>query len=153
MGFGNASFVSANSYVPYRIDFENYSTATAPAQNVTVSDFLSTDFDWSTFQLTDVGFGDTLISIPPNTQHFQTTRSMTYNGQTFDVLIELGIRLATGEVYAIFQSVDPNTGLPPDVLTGFLPPEDGTGRGLGHLSYSVKPVAGLPTGREIRNIR
>ena len=46
--------------------------------------------------------------------------------------------LDTGEVYATFQSVNPLTGLPTDVLTGFLPPEDGTRRGSGYVSYIIK---------------
>ena len=40
----------------------------------------------------------------------------------------------------------------PDVLTGFLPPEDGTGRGMGYFSYVIDPAANLPTGTEIRNV-
>ena len=40
----------------------------------------------------------------------------------------------------------------PDALTGFLPPEDGTGRGQGFISYIVEPKTGLPTGATIRNI-
>jgi len=167
LSFGPEHFVALNRDISFKVEFENYGPgtvdangelapssrwATAPAQNVTISDFLSADFDWQTFVLTEVGFGDTLIAIPPNTQHYQTSRSMTFNGNTFDVLIEMGIRFETGEVYAIFQSIDPDTQLPPEVLTGFLPPEDGTGRGMGHFSYTVKPVAGLPTGHEIRNV-
>jgi len=42
--------------------------------------------------------------------------------------------------------------LPPDVLTGFLPPEDGTGRGMGYIGYMVDPRASLPTGTPIRNV-
>jgi hypothetical protein len=38
------------------------------------------------------------------------------------------------------------------VLTGFLPPEDGTGRGQGYFSFTVEPKAGLVTGTEIRNV-
>jgi hypothetical protein len=38
------------------------------------------------------------------------------------------------------------------VLTGFLPPEDGTGRGKGYFAYSAKPKAGLPTGTQVRNV-
>ncbi len=151
-GYGPQSFVAQANTIPYRIDFENYATATAPAQYVTISDFLSSDLDWASFQLTDFGFGDQQITVPAHKQTFQTTRSMTYNGKTFDVVIEAGIRTSTGEVYASFLSLDPKTGLPPDVLIGFLPPENGTGRGLGHVSYTVRPKAGLPTGREIRNV-
>lgn len=77
---------------------------------------------------------------------------MTYNGQAFDVQIELGLNVDTGQVYAHFFSIDPNTQLPPDVLTGFLPPEDGTGRGMGFFSYVVQPKANLTTGTQIRNV-
>src|SRR5439155_13963216 len=92
------------------------------------------------------------LTIPANSQHYQATVSMTYNGKTFDVLIEAGIHSDTGQVFATLQSIDPNTELPPDVLTGFLPPEDGTGRGMGHISYTILPKANLPTGTEIRNV-
>src|SRR5262249_37285323 len=36
--------------------------------------------------------------------------------------------------------------------TGFLPPENGTGRGKGYFTYLVQPKAGLPTGTQIRNV-
>src|SRR5262249_48856510 len=78
------------------------------------------------------------------------------------VLIEAGIHSDTGQVYATFQSIDPNTQLPPDVLTGFLPPEPandagpnpdpGSGRGMGHISYTVLPKANLASGTQIRNV-
>jgi len=46
----------------------------------------------------------------------------------------------------------PDTGLPPVVDIGFLPPEDGTGRGQGHFAYTIRPRTGLATATEIRNI-
>ena len=153
-GYGASNFVGStdNSYA-YRVTFENAATASAPAQVVTIKDPLSPSLDWSTFQLSGIGFGDFFIPIPAGSQHFQTTVTMTYNGDTFNVQIEAGIHSDTGQVYAIFQSVDPDTGLPPaNVLTGFLPPEDGTGRGDGYLAYTVSPVAGLANGTAIRNV-
>ena len=60
------------------------------------------------------------------------------NGYQFVVQIEAGIHLDTGEVYARFQSLNPTNGLPPPVEIGFLPPEDGTGRGQGHISYVIR---------------
>jgi RHS repeat-associated protein len=151
-GFGASGFLPANSVLPYRIEFENEATATAPAQRVIVTDQLDPNLDWSTFQLTDVGFGDNLIAIAFGSQHFQTSLDMTFNGETFQVEVELGINLQTGQVFAIFQSIDPATGLPPDVLTGFLPPEDGTGRGMGHFSYIIRPRASASTGTQIHNV-
>ena len=151
-GFGSEGFLSSDGFLPYRIDFENESTATAPAQRVEISDPLDPGLDLSTFEFTDLGFGDTIIPIPAGSQHFQTTVEMTANGRTIQVLIEAGLRVGTREVYVTFQSIDPDTGLPPDVLTGFLAPEDGTGRGMGYVSYRVRPLAGLATGTQIRNV-
>ena len=51
-----------------------------------------------------------------------------------------------------FQSIDPSTQLPPSVLTGFLPPENGTGQGEGYVSFVISPNAGLATGTQIRNV-
>jgi RHS repeat-associated protein len=153
-GFGTSNFIAANGQTfPYTVNFENSSTATAPAQSVTITSQLDPNLDWSTFALSSIGFGDTRIDIPAGSQHYQTTVPITYNGETFDVDVEAGIDTATGQVFATFQSVDPNTGLPPaDPLTGFLPPEDGTGRGDGFLSYTISPKAGLATGTQIRSV-
>jgi RHS repeat-associated protein len=152
-GVGPQNVVAPNAVLPYRVDFENSPTATAPVQVVTVTDQLDPNFDGNTLQFTQVGFGDVNITIPPGTQNYQTTVDMTENGQTFQVQITLGINALTGEVFAEFYSIDPATGLPPaNVLTGFLPPEDGTGRGTGYFSYTVQPKAGLPVGTPIRNV-
>jgi RHS repeat-associated protein len=151
-GFGTAGFVAPNTSFPYRVEFENDPTATAPAQSVTITDQLDPSLDANTFALTEVGFGDNFISIPAGTQHFQTTVPMTFNGKTFDVQIELGLHSDTRQVFATFQTIVPQTQLPPDVLTGFLPPEDGTGRGIGHISYVISPTANLPTGTRIPNV-
>jgi len=153
-GYGPSNFVSGvDNTFAYRVTFENFEDATAPAQSVTITNNLDSNLDWSTFQLTGIGFADNYIVIPPGNQHYQATISMTYNGLTFDVEMETGIHSATGQVYASFYSIDPNTSLPPaNVLTGFLPPEDGTGRGEGFISYTVSPKSGLATGVVIPNI-
>ena len=151
-GFGVSDFVADSTLLPYRIDFENASTATAPAQEVVITDQLSSNVDWSSFRIAEIGWGDLVLAIPPDSQHYQTTVPMTYNGETFDVLVQIGINLSTGLITAQFFSVDPLTELPPDVLAGFLPPEDGTGRGMGHISYTIQPKANLATGTQIRNV-
>jgi len=152
MGQGAAHFVMANGLLPYMVEFENDTTATAPAQIVTITDPLDDDLDWSTFELTEIGFGDTLIHVPAGAQHFETAVPMSFGGLDFEVQIEAGIRLGTGKVYANFYSIDPRTSLPPTVDIGFLLPENGTGRGKGHFSYTIRAKEGLPGGTEIRNI-
>jgi hypothetical protein len=77
---------------------------------------------------------------------------MTQNGTNFEVEINIGVNLSTGELYANFYSLDPVTGLPPESGVGMLPPEDGTGRGMGWFSYTIEPKPGVATGTEIRNV-
>ena len=50
-----------------------------------------------------------------------------------------GINFATDTVFATFVSVDPKTGMPPDLLTGFLLPEDGPGYGRGGSNTPSRP--------------
>ena len=150
-GSGPAGFISATRALAYRVDFENETNASAPAQQVVITDPLSTNFDLGTFQWTELGFGDLLIVLPPNTRHFETNVPMTSLDTPFEVQIELGLR-GSGEAYAIFRSIDPATSLPPPVNIGFLPPEDGTRRGQGHVAYLVGARPNLPTGTPIRNV-
>ncbi len=151
-GYGALNYVNGESIVSYRVDFENESAATAPAQIVTITDQLSDDLDWRTFELTGIAFGDEHITVPDQSQHYQTSVQMSSGVTDFDVQIEAGIHQGTGRVYANFYSINPETGLPPPVETGFLPPEDGTGRGQGYFTYIIKPEADLPAGTEIRNV-
>jgi RHS repeat-associated protein len=151
-GFGTVNYITAVNPLSYCIEFENDPAATAPAQQVTITDQLDSNLDWKTFELTEIGFGDHVLSIPAGSQHYQTTVDMTYNGANFQVQIEAGLRADTGQVYIRFLSIDPNTDLPPNVLIGFLPPEDGTGRGQGYVGYVIQAKSGLASGTEIRNV-
>ena len=151
-GFGTNGFLSNASTLAYRIDFENMTNASAPAQQVIITDQLSTNYDWSSFMVSEIGFGDTLIAVPAGTAHYEGTVPVSYLGTNFQVQIQIGINLVSGQVYANFRSVDPATSLPPSVNIGFLPPEDGTGRGQGHVSYTIRARAGLTTGAQLRNV-
>lgn len=151
-GYGAFNFISVDSLLPYTIHFENETNATAPAQRVMLSNQLTNLLDWTTFELTEIAFGDQFIAVPPQTKRFETSVQLSVDGYQFVVQIEAGIRLDTGEVYARFQSLNPTSGLPPPVDIGMLPPENGTGRGQGHVSYVIRPNVGLATGTEIRNV-
>jgi len=151
-GYGVHQLIGSETLLPYRVNFENEEDATAPAQIVTIADQLDTDLNWATFELTEIGFGDERIPVPADTQYFETSVATTYNNVDFDVQIVAGIDLSTGKVFAYFYSIDPSTGLPPAVDYGFLPPEDGTGRGQGYLSYTIRPEKELTSGTEIRNV-
>jgi RHS repeat-associated protein len=160
-GYGPQHFIAPNQPIVYRVDFENLgkgslpkpvSPATAPAQRVDVSDQLTSNLDWNSFYFTEFGFGDKLVHFDDRRTHQFTTLEMSYNQQVFNVEVELSFDSTTGLVTAAYQSVDPTNGLPPDVMTGFLPPEDGTDIGKAHFSYSVTPKPGLASGTQLRNI-
>ena len=59
-----------------------------------ITDQLDPNLNWSTFQLTGIRWGDTILSIPAGSQYYETTVPMTYDGETFDVLVEAGIHTA-----------------------------------------------------------
>jgi Dockerin type I domain len=160
-GYGTKGYIPAGTLIPYRINFENLGPgsvptpaqpATAPAQRVEVTDQLSDNLNWNTLEFTEFGFGDMLVTVPAGRANHFDTLSLTYNNKTFDVQVELTFDAETGMVRAVYQTLDPGTSLPPEVLTGFLPPEDGTGIGQAHFSYTIQTKAGLATGTELRNI-
>jgi RHS repeat-associated protein len=151
-GAGNANHVPAFATLAYRIDFENDKSATAPAQHVSITDSLSSAIDWATFELTEVGFGDLLIPMSRTARDYTGAVSLSIKERLIKVYVRIGLNQETGVLTALFTSVDPTTGLPPDVLTGFLPPEDGTGRGQGHISYLIRARDDLVSGTEIRNV-
>ena len=151
-GYGPRHYIMADSIISYRIDFENDATALVPAQQVDITNPLEDGLERSSFQLTEIGFGDHFIPIPPGTTTFETVVPMTCNEVNFNVRINAGIDVNTGVVSAHFYSIDPDTGWPPPVDVGFLPPEDETGRGMGHVSYIVKHKDVLEENSKIRNI-
>ena len=128
-GYGTANYLSTNSTFVYQINFENASNATAPAQVVVITNAIPTDLDLSTLQFSGIGFGDHFLTIPAGSQHYEDTEHLIFNGTDFDVNIEASVDYATRQVRVKFDSIVPLTGLPPSVDVGFLPPEDGTGRG------------------------
>jgi hypothetical protein len=155
MGVLDRNFLRTSSPLSYRIDFENLKTATAPAQIVTIRDPLSPRLDLTTFELTQIGFGDVLVPVPAGLKSFETVVDYAYKDDDYDFVIEVHINawVEGGVFHVNVISIDPETGLPPqDVGIGFLPPENETGRGQGFVSYMIKARPDLPSGTEIRNI-
>ena len=153
-GHGPQNHVAGECLLFYRVDFENLESATAPAQIVTIEDPLAAQLDWATFELAQVGFGDIFIPVPGGSQDFHTIVDYTYTDDeiTKDIEVEIEAYLEDGVLHVNFFSKDPDTGLPPPANVGFLPPEDGTGRGQGHVVYFIRPKDNLPSGTEIRNV-
>lgn len=163
-GFGEANYVAPDALLAYRIDFENHSGASAPAQVVMIRDPLPPEVDPASFRILEVGFGDRVLPVPGDARFFEETVEYAYEDDIYAFAIEVhvSVRIEDGSMIAFFTSLDPETGLPPPVDIGFLPPEPetdedsetvpGQGRGQGYVSYAVHPRPGLASGTEIRNI-
>ncbi|MCY2925015.1 MAG: hypothetical protein NT031_06175, partial [Planctomycetota bacterium] len=136
-------FVGASGSLPYKIEFENKASASAPAQVVHITHTLDADVDLSTFAFTSFGFA---VPAGANGTEFHTILDAT---ATLGVKVKIDATLdaQTGALDVTYTSLDPATNdVPLDPFAGFLPPDDGTGRGDGFLTYSVQPKPGLADG-------
>jgi len=170
-GVGAERWIAADATIPYEIKFENYGPgskdidangvekpvdrarwATAPAQQVDITDTFVKELDVSTFELKEIGFGAVRVAVPAGMQSFETVVPLVQRGQRLEVHVAAMLDAATRRFSVRFQTIDPSTQLPPSVDKGFLVPEDGNGNGMGFVRFSMKPVAGLSTGTRITNI-
>lgn len=152
-GAGNARWVPERQELPYFIAFENLSTATAPAAEVTVTSKLdSTVLDLLSITLGTLSVGDHTITPTPDrgtplgTRRFRTDVDLRPQKNIL-VHIDTSLDILTGNLTWRFTSLDPSTGLPPDdPLAGFLDPGKG-----GSMFFTVLPKPGVPTGTQIHN--
>ncbi len=151
-GSGNGQYLASDNPLRYSIFFENVETATAPAQEVVITDQLDTSkIDLNTLSLGPVSFGNKQIVPPPSLTEYTTIVDLRPAKQ---LLVIVGGRLnkTTGLLTWRFTSVDPVTGqFPDDPLAGFLPPNKVPPEGDGSVLFTVMPQKGLSTGTEIRN--
>jgi len=155
-GFGDQHLIDAGIELPYEVHFENLATATAPAQEVFVTDCLDRNLDWLSFRFSDVVFGDTIVANTTTGPVFEERVTILdyRSGEEKDWWVDVttSFDLVTGCFEMTLGQLDPETGeLPLDPYAGILPPEDGSGRGQGHLSYTVDAKDDLEDGRVIRN--
>ena len=157
-GAGSESqrIVPPDARLPYTVYFENASTASAPAQEVVVTDQLNAGLDASTFNVTGIAWGAHQVAIPAGATSFHGRETvMDYRadaGKFWYVDVDVAVDSGSGSVRGTFKTIDPDTGKPPeDPLAGFLPPNDATHRGEGYLMFSAKPKVSLPGGTRITN--
>jgi hypothetical protein len=151
-GTGPLQYLSGEEPLRYSILFENLETATAPAQEVVITDQLNPAvMDLSTFGFGPISFGEREVVPPPGLNRFTTVVDLRPD---MNLLVEIDARLhvPAGLVTWHFRSIDPATGEPPeDPMVGFLPPNVIPPEGEGSVMFTVLPRTGLPTGTEIRN--
>lgn len=144
-GFDTRGFIPAGMPLEYTVYFENLANATAPAQKVVITDSLDVDLDWNSFSFGEVSFGNMIISADKEVVDLRPDMNLL-------VKINKTIDKTNGLVTWIFESIDPETGLPPeDPLIGFLPPNKNPPEGEGWVKFSIYPKADLPSGTEIMN--
>lgn len=149
---GAAQFLSGFEPFRYVVSFENKPDATAPAQTVVVADRLdAAKLDFSTFSLGAIGFGNTIVAVPPGLAEYSTDVDLR---PANDLIARINAKLDknTGILTWKFTSIDPTTNQPTtDALAGFLPPNKTSPEGQGNVTFSVMPKSELATGAEIRN--
>ncbi|MBS3914329.1 MAG: hypothetical protein KG003_07505 [Bacteroidetes bacterium] len=137
----------------YTIRFENDSSATAPAQNVTIRDTIDKNyFDIQTVHFNSIKVGDFKYFFAPNTNSIDKNFDLRDKS---NVVLNLKTQMdtATGVVEWRFTSLDIQT-LREDKLNpvyGFLPPNNATNRGQGSVSFEIDLKPGLGDVALIKN--
>lgn len=144
-------YVKPGEWMTYTVYFENRADATAAAQEVRVTNPLSEYLDWSTFEMGEVAFNNQ-IDLGLSGKRNGTSEAAMKGTNTL-VRTQLTLDEQTGTAEWYLRIVDPTTatGWPEDVFAGFLPPNDETFRGEGHLTYRVKVRDDAPHGVRIDN--
>ncbi|WP_153796981.1 DUF7619 domain-containing protein [Foetidibacter luteolus] len=150
VGKGTRRYVNNLKSHSFTVYFENVDTATAAAQMVIVRDTLDkTRYNLSSFEFGGINLGTKYIRIPKGRKEFVIERNLA-PVQPMKVRINGRLDTATGVIEWQFTAIDPATGDIP-VLEGFQPPNVNKPEGEGAVSYTVKPVAGLPDGAAFAN--
>ena len=108
VGFGDQGFIPPNATITYTIFFENQASASAPAQEVVVTDSLDSNLDWSTVQLSQIGFNNVTLTPPSGVQNYSAQARPSSDSNAVNVTAAL--TPSNGVLTWTMQSVDPTTG-------------------------------------------
>ena len=152
-GSNFANYFSPQNKFFYLINYENDSSATAPAQVVTILDTLDTNvFELSSFQLGNFTIGDSSFSIPNGLKAYHTQIDLSAKGMFYAVDVDAKLNDTTGVVSWTFTTLDLNTLLPATgVFDGFLPPNINSPQGQGSVSFSIKVKDSIANNTAINN--
>lgn len=146
-GFGDEQFVAANVNLNYTIRYENDpSLATAPVQQLEITQQLDPDLDFRSFRLGGFGFDSYYFDASEGLPAYQDR--LDFTGE-FGVFIDViaGIDVSTGDAFWRLTAIDPETGeIPVSPLIGFLPPNVDGSEGQGFVTYSIRPRSDVSTG-------
>ncbi|HPB31222.1 MAG TPA: hypothetical protein PLB62_07190, partial [Candidatus Sumerlaeota bacterium] len=120
-------------------------------QEVHISDALDSNLDWSTFRLGEVVFSNQTVDALAG--HMNANAEVDQTTGTLRVRIRGGIDLQSGVASWYLRCVDPTTpdGWPESPYAGFLPPNDETHRGEGHVAFTIRAKSDLAPQTRIVN--
>ncbi|HEX5151346.1 MAG TPA: T9SS type A sorting domain-containing protein [Parafilimonas sp.] len=146
-------YVSNASGLNYVIQFENDSSATAPAQTVRIYDTLDKKvFNPATFQLGNVTIGDTTVSFRKGVQEDSVDINLAALGTFFTCRVKAKLIDSSKVIYWYFQTLNSYTLKPAaGIFDGFLPPNTVSPKGIGEVSYSIKVYDTLKLKTAIKN--
>jgi RHS repeat-associated protein len=148
-GVGQEKWVKQESTLPYTILFENDPDfATAAAQRVVITHTFDDSVNPVSFRLGDFGFGPYYFEVPENSSYYSTRIDLT---DSLNIMLDViaSINQQANEAFWIFESVDPESGLPETLLAelGFLPVNDSLTRaGEGFVNFTIRPSLSAQTG-------
>jgi uncharacterized repeat protein (TIGR01451 family) len=145
-GYGPLGFIAPGDPITYRIDFQNEPTATAPAQQVVITDPLPSSLDLSTVQITGIGFNGVTLTPPVGVSNYDAMATVATD-PNHPVQVHVALDPSKRVLTATMTSIDPLTGaLTADPLAGFLPPDNAQQQGEGFILFTVRPVGTLLQG-------
>ena len=149
---GSKSFNAEKKNFTYIVNFENKDSATAPAQEVYITDTLDLNqFDIESFKAGYIKIGEKIVQAPFDAQEHTWKVDMR---PEMNLMTEVHLTLdkVKGIVHWYFKAIDPMTEtLPTDPFVGFLPPNDSIGSGQGCVSFSIDLKDNIEDGTNIDN--
>ena len=147
-GIGKNKWVSINDRLPYQIQFENDTSATAPVKVVKVIYPIDPKQDINTFQLGSFGFNSLTFNTPDGSNsYYQRLDARDSLGLYVDVTA--GVDAVKKQAFWIFESIDPTTQLATnDPSKGFLLLQNKikSAAGNGFVNFTIKPINTAHTG-------
>ncbi|HMK24699.1 MAG TPA: T9SS type A sorting domain-containing protein [Chitinophagaceae bacterium] len=150
-GYNNLNYTRWQDPFNYSIHFENLASATAPASEVVVTDYLdTTKLDMSSLKFTGFGFADTSIRFTiPDTLFI---RDIDLRPAKNAIVRVTGKLDSVNKLSFRFTTFDPLTmKLTASINDGFLEPDTDGIRGLGYVSFRANVKPDLPTGTIVNN--
>jgi RHS repeat-associated protein len=141
VGQPDKRWVSVKDRLPYTINFENDTIATAPAKAVRITAPIHPKMDASTLELGSFGFNSLSFNIPSGTSaYYQRLDCRDSLGIFVD--ITAGFDVVNNQVFWLLQSIDPvSLQTPTDPLKGLLLLQDTANPTYGHgfANFIIKP--------------